>query len=86
MSMTITPKKLKEKLDSYLEISQNELIIIERSRDRRTVLISYNNYKKFIALEDEVWAKRAKVAEAEGYADFQDVQRLLKKAGLKIPE
>lgn len=83
MSINISANQFRKGLDKYLEISQNEPIIVERSQDMKVVLVSYNDYKRFTALEDAVWAKRAKAAEAEGYATPDEVDRLFKKAGLK---
>jgi len=65
--MSITYIELKNHLDRYLELAETAPVVVEKAGQKKSVLLSYEMYERFMALEDAYWAERAKHAESEGY-------------------
>lgn len=65
--MSITSIEFKNHLDDYLESAETAPVIVEKAGRIKSVLISYDMYKRLMALEDAYWAEQAKRAESEGY-------------------
>jgi antitoxin Phd len=77
--MNINATEFKSRLGKYLDAAETNPVIIEKSGRVKSVLISHNMYKKFLALEDAYWAQLAKDAEAEGYLGEQETKKIIKK-------
>jgi prevent-host-death family protein len=78
--MSVSVTEFQKHLDNYLDAAESEPVIIEKSRGEKFALISYDMYKRLVALEDAVWVERAKQAQARGYASQEEVEQLLKRA------
>lgn len=78
--MSITSTELKKYLEQYLEQAETIPVMVEKSGQIKSVLISYELYERLIPLmEDEYWLERAKQAEAEGYFGPEVSETLLNK-------
>jgi len=75
--MNISSTELKSGLEQYIEIAENDPVLVEESGKIRSVLISYNMYKRFSKLEDIYWAEQAKKAESEGYLGYEASEDVL---------
>jgi antitoxin Phd len=63
--MQISATELKNRLGRYLGLAETEPVIVEKSGRSKSVLISHELYRKYLALEDAFWAEQA--CQAEGY-------------------
>lgn len=79
-TMNISVAEFQNQLDNYLDAAESEPVIVEKSRGKKFALISYDMYKRLVALEDALWGERAKQAEARRYASQEEVEQLLKRA------
>ena len=78
---TITSKDAQNKFGQLIESAQREPVSITR-RDRRVaVVVSGERYDQLEALEDAVWAARAREAAKTGFASPEEsmgfIQRML---------
>ncbi len=58
----------KTRFGQYLETAQHEPVIVEKSGHDKVVILSKTRFDELEALEDNVWAERAKIALKEGFA------------------
>ncbi len=65
--MKVSAIKLQNQVGQYLEAALAEPVIIEQTGKPMTVMISYTDYERFLAIEDAFWAKKALEAEAKGH-------------------
>jgi antitoxin Phd len=82
--MRISLTKFKNRSGQYLEAAIREPIIIEKSGRPISVIISYDEYQRFLALEDKVWVTDALQAEKEGYLGTKKSVKFIKKLEKKI--
>lgn len=78
---TITSKDAQNKFGQLIETAQREAVTITR-RDRRVaVVVSSERYDQLEALEDAIWAARAREAAKNGFASPEEsmefIQRML---------
>jgi prevent-host-death family protein len=76
MTMT-TATDLKNRLGAYLDTALTEPVFVQKSGRDLAVLISRQHYAYLQALEDELWALRAQLAEQSGYVGVEQAQQLL---------
>jgi prevent-host-death family protein len=76
MTMT-TATDLKNRLGAYLDTALTEPVFVQKSGRDIAVLISRQHYTYLQALEDELWALRAQLAEQSGYVGVEQAQQLL---------
>ncbi|MDQ2695274.1 MAG: type II toxin-antitoxin system Phd/YefM family antitoxin [Pseudomonadota bacterium] len=76
---TVTATELKNRLGRYLDAAIAEPVIIEKSGRETAVLMSKSRYDELQAMEDELWALRAQLAEREGYLSVEETARALRK-------
>lgn len=74
----INATEAKNRFGTYLQKSMSEPIIIEKNNQPSAVLMSYEDYEKFVALEDAYWAAKAYEAEQEGYLSEEESLAALK--------
>jgi prevent-host-death family protein len=67
--MIVQATELKTRLGQYLEAAIKEPVVIERSGRNTAVIISIDEYNRFLALEDYYWGMRAIEAEKEASVD-----------------
>jgi len=73
---TITSKDAQNRFGELIDTAQREPVVITR-RDRPiAVVISNEQYKRLEALEDALWAARARAAAAGGYAGDEETRAL----------
>ncbi len=82
--MHISSTNLKNKLGQYLEAAIKEPVIIEKNGRPTSVVISYDEYQRFLALEDKLWVTEALEAEKEGYLGTKKSIELIKKLEKRI--
>ncbi len=58
----------KTRFGKYLETAQREPVIVEKSGRDKVVILSKERFDELEALEDKIWAERAKIALEEGFA------------------
>jgi prevent-host-death family protein len=75
--MNVTATELKNRLGQYLEASQLEPVIVEKSRRESSVVLSKRRYDELCELEDKLWDLKAVSAEKEGFLNGDEVQNLL---------
>ena len=78
---TVTATQLKNHLGEYLEAAIAAPVFVQKSGRGVAVLVSHEHYAYLQALEDELWALRAILAEQSGYLGVDETARRLK-AGL----
>ena len=74
---TTTATELKNRLGTYLDVAMTDPVVVQKSGREVAVLVSRQHYAYLEALEDELWAVRAQLAEQSGYLGTEQTQRLL---------
>jgi len=74
---TTTATELKNRLGAYLDTALTEPVFIQKSGRNMAVLVSHQQYTYLQALEDELWALRAQLAEQSGYLGADKTQEVL---------
>lgn len=77
--MNVTATELKNRLGQYLEVSQAEPVVIEKSGRASNVIMSKRRYDQLCELEDKVWDMKAQMAEAEGFISDVEAKALLQR-------
>lgn len=65
--VSVTATELKNRLGQYLETSQREPVMVEKSGRESSVMLSKERYDALMLLEDQLWDLRAQLAEQEGF-------------------
>jgi prevent-host-death family protein len=73
-----TATDLKNRLGAYLDTALTEPVFVHKSGREVAVLVSRQHYAYLEALEEELWAIRAQLAEQSGYVGSEQAQQLLK--------
>jgi prevent-host-death family protein len=76
--MNVSATELKTRLGKYLDVSETDPVIVEKSGRPKSVLISKATYEKFLAYEDSYWAAKAEAAEKEGFFTLSETESILK--------
>jgi prevent-host-death family protein len=74
---TTTATDLKNRLGAYLDAALTEPVFVQKSGREIAVLVSRQHYAYLQALEDELWAMRAQLAEQSGYLGAEKTQQVL---------
>jgi len=74
---TTTATELKNHLGAYLDAALIAPVFVQKSGRDVAVLISRQQYAHLQALEDELWALRAQLAEQSGYLGAETTQQVL---------
>jgi prevent-host-death family protein len=74
---TTTATDLKNRLGAYLDAALTEPVFVQKSGREIAVLVSRQHYAYLQALEDELWATRAQLAEQSGYLGAEKTQQVL---------
>jgi prevent-host-death family protein len=75
--ITTTATELKNRLGAYLDTALIEPVFVQKSGRDIAVLMSRQHYAYLQALEDEIWALRAQLAEQSGYLGAEETQQAL---------
>jgi len=82
--MHVTATDLKNRLGQYLEASVKEPVIIEKSGRPSSVVISFDEYQRFLALEDQLWAIKALESGEEGFLGTEKSVEFMKELEKRI--
>ena len=74
---TTTATELKNRLGAYLDAAMTEPVFVQKSGRSVAVLVSQQRYAYLQALEDELWALRASLAEQSGYLGADNTQQVV---------
>jgi len=74
---TTTATELKNRLGAYLDTALTEPVFVQKSGRDVAVLMSRQHYTYLQALEEELWALRARLAEQSGYLGGEQTQQAL---------
>ncbi len=74
---TTTATELKNPLGAYLDAALTAPVFVQKSGRSVAVLVSQQHYAYMQALEDELWAMRAQLAEQSGYLGAETTHQLL---------
>jgi len=74
---TLGAKNARQGFAELLDTAQREPVTIEKKGRPVVVVISHIEYQRLEALEDEIWAMRAKQAEKEGYIGTKKGEKLM---------
>jgi prevent-host-death family protein len=72
-----TATELKNHLGAYLEAALTGPVFVQKSGRNVAVLVSQQHYTYLQALEDELWALRAQLAEQSGYIGADTTQQVV---------
>ncbi len=79
--VTLSSKEAKDKFGILMDTARREPVTITKHSRPSVVVMSSERYAELEALEDAVWAARAREAEKEGYLSSEEseafVQRIL---------
>jgi len=75
--MNVSTTELKAHLGRYLESVTREPVFIEKNGRSTAVIISAEEYQKFVALDDMYWGALAMQAKQEGVYQGDAMQRIL---------
>lgn len=88
--MRVSATDLKNRLGQYLDSSQKEPVIVEKSGRASAVILSFDEYEKLSQYEDYYWGKLAEEAEKSGYLGVKKttlkLKEYAKKAGIEIDD
>jgi len=76
MTLT-TATELKNHLGAYLDAALTAPVFVQKSGRDVAVLMSRQHYAYLQALEDELWALRAQLAEQSGYLGADTTQQVV---------
>lgn len=82
--VNVSSTHLKNKLGQYLETAIKEPVFVEKSGRLTSVVISYSEYQRLVALEDKIWAMEALVAEKEGYLGIKRSEKVIRELEKRI--
>ncbi len=75
--MNVSATELKARLGRYLDIVAKEPVFIEKNGRNTAVIISAEEYQKFVALDDMYWGALAMQAKNEGIYQGDAMQKIL---------
>jgi prevent-host-death family protein len=75
--VSLTSKEAKEKFGMLVDTARREPVTITKHSRPTVVVISTERYAELEALEDEIWAARAKKAEKKGYLDTEESEAII---------
>ena len=75
---TVSSTEIKNRLGQYLEASVAQPVVVEKAGRPVSVVLSYAEYQRLVAIEDSYWLARAKQAEESGYLGAEESMAFLK--------
>ena len=81
---TVSATDAKTRFGQYLEKVHSEPVQIQKRDQPVAVLLSYEEYERLMAMENEHWLALAKKAESSGYIGIQKSLELLKRGNLNL--
>lgn len=74
---TLTSKEAQNRFGEMMESAQREPIMIKRHGRPVAVVMSQKEYERLQAMEDAIWAERAKEAAAEGFLGINETKTFI---------
>jgi prevent-host-death family protein len=74
---TVTATELKNKTGRQIEAALTSPVVVEKAHRPVAVLISYEEFQRYQALEDRYWGELAKKASKEGFLTAKASSALL---------
>jgi len=74
---TASATEVKTKFGQYLDIAQKEPVTIEKSGRDVAVMLSMEEYRFFLSLEDAYWGERAMQAKESGIVSHEEAMKAL---------
>jgi len=78
---TITSKEAQNRFGHLIDMAQREPVIVTRHDRPVAVVLSSEDYKRFEAFEDAIWAERARNAAKSGFVGKEEstsfIERIL---------
>lgn len=75
--VTVSSKEAKEKFGTLMDTAQREPVTVTKHNRPAVVVISSARYAELEALEDELWAAKAKEAEKAGYLSVEESEAVI---------
>ena len=76
--VTLTSKEAKEKFGLLVDTARREPVTITKHSRPTVVVISSERYAELEALEDEIWAAKARAAEKRGYLSAEESEDVIR--------
>ncbi len=77
--LNVTATELKNRLGQYLDASQSEPVMVEKSGRDSHVMLSRKRYDELTENEDKYWDLKAMLAEQEGFLSEEETRVLMSK-------
>jgi len=75
--VTLSSKEAKEKFGVLVDTARREPVTITKHNRPAVVVISSERFAELEAIEDEVWASRAREAEKKGYLGADESEAII---------
>lgn len=75
--MQATATQVKTRFGEYLDRAQREPVVIEKSGRAVAVLVALEDYQRWQAIEDQIWAERALEARKSGFLGTEQSMEFL---------
>ncbi len=76
---TLTSKDAQNQFGAVLDSAQKEPVTITRHKRPVAVVVSANRYAELEALEDPIWAERARKAAESGFLGAEETAEVMKR-------
>ena len=76
---TITSKDAQNRFGELIDTAQREPVVITRRKRRVAVVVSGERYDELEALEDALWAARAREAAKSGFAGPEESMKFIER-------
>ncbi len=72
-----TATEVKNRFGEYLEKARHAPVTVEKTGRKYVVMVSYEEYERLQAIEDQQWAMAAAEAQKSGYIGTEETMKLL---------
>lgn len=76
--MQATTAEVESRFDEFLDLVQEQPIVIEEEGRPRAVMLAYDEYDRLQRMDDYFWGKRALEAEKEGFVGHEESMRFIR--------
>ena len=79
MDYRVPASEAKQRFGQIMEASQKYPVIIEKTGRPKAVLISIEEYQRFLGMEDRYWIEKAEESARSGFMGAEDSMTYLRK-------
>ena len=72
-----TATEVKNRFGEYLEKARHQPVTVEKTGRKYAVIVSYEEYERLQAIEDQQWGMAAAEAEKSGFIGTEEAMKLL---------